>query len=67
MVNSLFFMRLNTAGVVIGWLGVIKNFVAIIAEGVALGYADVIAHQIVDNSKNSTNTTYDYEGVHMGE
>lgn len=65
MVESLFFMRLNTAGVVIGWLGVLKNFVAIIAEGIALGYADVIAHQIMENTKNSTDTSY--EGVHMGE
>lgn len=67
MVESLFFMRLNTAGVVIGWLGVVRNFVAIIAEGIALGYADVIAHQIIENTKNNPNTNYEYEGVHMGE
>lgn len=66
MLKSLFFMRLNTAGVVIGWLSVFGSFVAIIAEGVALGYADVIAKMIVEHS-DSSNTPTDYDAVHSRE
>lgn len=66
MLKSLFFMRLNTAGIVIGWLSVLGSFVTIIAEGVALGYADVISQMIVKHSESS-NTQIDYDAVHSRE
>lgn len=60
MLKSLFFMRLNTAGIVIGWLSVVGSLLAIIVEGVALGYADMIAQQIVKQlDSNAKPDTYD--------
>ncbi|XP_017014509.1 uncharacterized protein [Drosophila takahashii] len=52
MLTSVFCMRLNTYGVVIGWLGVIFSFLATILLSVALGFVDKIAQQIVDTEKN---------------
>ncbi|KAH8291354.1 hypothetical protein KR054_010949 [Drosophila jambulina] len=48
MLTSVFCMRLNTYGVVIGWLGVIFSFLATILLSVALAFVDEIAQQIVD-------------------
>lgn len=53
MLNSVFFMRLNTYGVVIGWLGVIFSFLATILLSVALGFVDEIAQQIIAADKSS--------------
>ncbi|KAH8407410.1 hypothetical protein KR222_008417 [Zaprionus bogoriensis] len=60
MLRSLFLMRLNTAGVVIGWLGVVGSFVMIIAQAVILGFADVIAQAFVKESDDKIK----YEEVH---
>ncbi|KAH8337028.1 hypothetical protein KR059_012142 [Drosophila kikkawai] len=53
MLSSVFCMRLNTYGVVIGWLGVIFSFLAVILLSVALGFADEIAQQIVEANKSA--------------
>ncbi|XP_017125923.1 uncharacterized protein LOC108145193 [Drosophila elegans] len=52
MLSRVFCMRLNTYGVVIGWLGAILSFLATILLAVALGFVDEIAQQIVDANKN---------------
>jgi len=56
MLTSVFGMRLNTYGVVIGWLGVIFSFLATILLSVGLGFVDEIAQQIVDTQKNTEMT-----------
>ncbi|KAH8369516.1 uncharacterized protein LOC110184088 [Drosophila serrata] len=53
MLTKVFCMRLNTYGVVIGWLGIIFSFLATILLSVALGFVDEIAQQIVAGSKSA--------------
>ncbi|XP_043643086.1 uncharacterized protein LOC122613127 [Drosophila teissieri] len=57
MLSRVFCMRLNTYGVVIGWLGVILSFLATILLSVALGFVDEIAQQIAKESKDPDMTT----------
>ncbi|XP_017077033.1 uncharacterized protein LOC108111906 [Drosophila eugracilis] len=53
MLTSVFCMRLNTYGVVIGWLGVIFSFLATILLSVALGFVDEIAQEIVKSAQKT--------------
>ncbi|KAH8348880.1 hypothetical protein KR084_012145 [Drosophila pseudotakahashii] len=63
MLTSVFCMRLNTYGVVIGWLGVIFSFLATILLSVALGFVDNIAQQIVDTEKQADMTVSEVRNV----
>ncbi|XP_016957891.1 uncharacterized protein LOC108029910 [Drosophila biarmipes] len=63
MLTSVFCMRLNTYGVVIGWLGVIFSFLATILLSVGLGFVDQIAQQIVDTQKNTEMTVSEVRTV----
>jgi len=65
MLKSLCFMRLNTAGVVIGWLGVVGSLVLTIVLSVVLGYSDMIAKQIMENMKETDPKAYD--DIHMSK
>ncbi|XP_017051760.1 uncharacterized protein LOC108095245 [Drosophila ficusphila] len=56
MLNSVCCMRLHTYGVVIGWLGAIFSFLGTILVSVALGFADEIAKQIVEQNPSSNLT-----------
>lgn len=56
-------MRLNTAGVVIGWLGLVGSFILTIVLSVVLGYSDMIVKQIMENMKETDPKAYD--GIHM--
>jgi len=56
MLSRVFCMRLNTYGVVIGWLGVILSFLATILLSLALGFVDEIAQQIAKGSEDSNKT-----------
>ncbi|EDW02699.1 uncharacterized protein LOC6560460 [Drosophila grimshawi] len=58
MLTSLCCMRLNTAGVVLGWLGVVGSFVLMILASVVLGNSDVLAKQVMDHMD------VNYEQVH---
>ncbi|EDX07743.1 uncharacterized protein LOC6735184 [Drosophila simulans] len=63
MLSRVFCMRLNTYGVVIGWLGVILSFLATILLSVALGFVDEIAQQIAKESKDSDMTVTQIRSV----
>lgn len=65
MMKNMFFMRLNTAAVVIGWLGMLGSFVMTILLSAILGYSDVIAKDIVEKLKETEPSAYDE--IHMGE
>ncbi|EDW61368.1 uncharacterized protein [Drosophila virilis] len=56
-------MRLSTAGVVLGWIGVVSSFVLTILLSTILGNADVIARSIVGNM---TEDAAKYDEIHMG-
>ncbi|XP_030561069.1 uncharacterized protein LOC115762837 [Drosophila novamexicana] len=56
-------MRLSTAGVVLGWIGVVSSFVLTILLATILGNADVIARSIVGNM---TEDAVKYDEIHMG-
>ncbi|KAH8253424.1 hypothetical protein KR032_005460 [Drosophila birchii] len=53
MLGSVCGMRLSTYGVVLGWIGVIFSFLAVILTSIGLGNADDIAQQIVKDSQNA--------------
>lgn len=57
-------MRLSTAGVVLGWIGVVSSFVLTILLATILGNADVIARSIVGNM---TEDAVKYDEIHMGK
>ncbi|XP_034479491.1 uncharacterized protein LOC117785526 [Drosophila innubila] len=63
MMNKMFFMRLNTAGVVIGWLGLLGSFVLTCVLSAILGYSDVIAKSFVE--KMEVTDPNAYEEIHM--
>ncbi|XP_022226096.1 uncharacterized protein LOC111076568 [Drosophila obscura] len=44
-------MRLNTYGMVVGWLGVIWSFLAVILLGTALGFVDEIAEEVAKSNQ----------------
>ncbi|KAH8402033.1 hypothetical protein KR009_009305 [Drosophila setifemur] len=52
MLNSVFCMRLNTYGVVIGWLGAIFSFLASILLAVGLGFVDEVAKMVIKEADN---------------
>ncbi|TDG47869.1 hypothetical protein AWZ03_005650 [Drosophila navojoa] len=60
MLTRLCCMRLNTAGVVLGWLGVVGSLLGVILVSTILGYADVIAQGMVGNKT----TVQSYDEVH---
>lgn len=64
MLRSVFCMRLNTYGMVIGWLGAIFSFLATIILSVALGFSKQIAEEIVKQDPDQANMTVDQ--VHSG-
>ncbi|XP_017865184.1 PREDICTED: uncharacterized protein LOC108615297 [Drosophila arizonae] len=61
MLTRLCCMRLNTAGVVLGWLGIVGSLLGVILLSTILGYADVIAKGIVDKMQPEEAT---YDEVH---
>ncbi|KAL7736846.1 hypothetical protein ACLKA6_015682 [Drosophila palustris] len=63
MMQKMFFMRLNTAGVVIGWLGLVGSFLMIFLLSATLGFADVIAKTLIENMKIKDANAYDE--IHM--
>eukprot|EP00099_Drosophila_melanogaster_P019980 NP_611379.2 uncharacterized protein Dmel_CG15098 [Drosophila melanogaster] len=63
MLSRVFCMRLNTYGVVIGWLGVILSFLATILLSLALGFVDEIAQQIAKGSEDSNKTATEIRSV----
>ncbi|EDV55144.1 uncharacterized protein LOC6547103 [Drosophila erecta] len=66
MLSRVFCMRLNTYGVVIGWLGVIFSFLATILLSVCLGFVDEIAQQIAKDSTNSDMTVTEIRSMLIG-
>jgi len=53
-------MRLKTAGVVLGWVGLVGSFILTIVLSVVLGYSDVIVKKIIEDMKA-------YDGFYMSE
>lgn len=64
MLTRLCCMRLNTAGVVLGWLGVVGSLLGVILVSTVLGYADVITQRILENMKNGEAS---YDEIHLGK
>ncbi|EDW31649.1 GL10847 [Drosophila persimilis] len=56
MLTKVLGMRLNTYGVVVGWLGAIWSFLAVILISTALGFADEISEEIAKNSQDPNMT-----------
>ncbi|BFG05978.1 uncharacterized protein DMAD_04583 [Drosophila madeirensis] len=56
MLTKVLGMRLNTYGVVVGWLGAIWSFLAVILLSTALGFSDEISEEIA-KSTNDPNMT----------
>ncbi|XP_023161726.2 uncharacterized protein LOC111593285 [Drosophila hydei] len=62
MLTRLCCMRLNTAGVVLGWLGVVGSLLGVILVSTVLGYADVITQRVLENMKNGGAS---YDEIHL--
>ncbi|XP_064543906.1 uncharacterized protein LOC135432254 [Drosophila montana] len=63
MMEKVCCMRLSTAGVVLGWIGVVASFIGTILLATILGNADVIAKSILGNM---TDGAAKYDEIHMG-
>ncbi|XP_034107919.1 uncharacterized protein LOC132793392 [Drosophila nasuta] len=63
MLRSVCFMRLHTAGVVVGYLGLAGSIFIAIASACALGFADVIAKAVEESMKQPDPKAHDE--IHM--
>ncbi|XP_030387162.1 uncharacterized protein LOC115633816 [Scaptodrosophila lebanonensis] len=52
MLNKCCFMRLHTAGMVIGWVGIVGSFISVIVLSVVLANVDELVKAIVDHDPN---------------